>query len=496
MKVHYFYLSQGVTRGPLSKEEVDQLIRVRQLHGMDLVLKETSKGIEDWTALQEMEEFKDAFKNLVDDKEALDWVVLVKRGKGQYLQNGPFSTKDVRAHLSEGRLRYTDYAWKSGMTKWVLISELAEFKSKKKTPKIDKIDPLERADKTLPDIPKISFAKQNTVEFNRNPYLADAGKEVNLIEIELDPEDEEQVELPEVIHEEKAENVDESYLRPFIFEAKKKNQWMVLASVGLVVFLIAVLYQVNKGPQSKVAEKPKPVQEKAVVLPPKSEIEEVVEVPVVEEKEEAIKEEKKAPTQLNVIVDKERLNISSDGSRHYPLRVLIVGLPGQIQEGRLWFKSLVLRPENGTALVSLLNLNLVPGAYRVRVTTSNDLKNEKEFFYEMEGKDFIGLRNRNRKEQSYWYQMDRIRLISRLSKLKDTLRSYSVQRPVKMGHLKEKEKSTEKVFFFEWEKYIELKNRAVRLPQQNRAQVQKELDALRQETELLSQRLGLLSVWR
>ena len=105
MKAHYFYLSQGVTRGPLSKEEVIQLIHSRQLYGLDLVLKETSSGIEDWCPLNEMEEFKSAFQELIAQEDPLDWVVLVRRGKGQYLQNGPFSTKDVRGHLREGRLR-------------------------------------------------------------------------------------------------------------------------------------------------------------------------------------------------------------------------------------------------------------------------------------------------------------------------------------------------------------------------------------------------------
>lgn len=495
MKVHYFYLSQGVTRGPLSKEEVEQLIHVRQLHAMDLVLKETSKGIEDWTALQEMNEFKDAFKNVVKQEDPLDWVVLVRRGKGQYLQNGPFSTKDIQNHLRDGRLRFVDYVWKVGMTEWVKISDVAEFKTKKKTPKIDKIDPIERSEKTLPEIPKISYAKQNTTEFSNNPFRADEGKEIRLIEIDLDPLEPEEVKPPEEIEKKTEPATDQKqekdFIRPFIFEAKKKNQWMMLVSAALLSFLVAILYQVNKRPESNTKIVTEKAPEKELKQEPKVVAKEATEdaIEVTQPKQEVIKEERKEPRQISFLLDGDQLEVQSDGSTHYPLRLVLVGLPGQLQEGRLWFRAMLLRPKNGSTRISLSEMNIVPGIYRIRLSTETGLKVERELSYGTSHPDYISLRNKNRKEQSYWYQLDRARLINRVAKLREAMKG-------NVKSLKEKDKTTDKVFFFEWEKYLELKSKALRLSQQSKPQVQKDMDAVKQEADLLSQRLGLMSVWR
>lgn len=499
MKAHYFYLSQGVTRGPLTKDELIGLIQGRQIHAFDLVLKETSAGIEDWKAVSEMPEFSDSFRDVVRKEEPLDWVVLVRRGKGQYLQNGPFSSKDIRNHLREGRLRYTDYAWQTGMTEWILIADLSEFKSKKKTPQIGKIDPLD--DKTLlPAIPKVSFAKKQSAQYDSNPFLADKGEVIELREA-AKPEE---IELPIEVSEEVIEDqiAEKDFSRPFIFESKKSGHWVMVASSILLVCVLIFVYLEHKkrdegaiNLENKVITQPKSAEQ----IEPVTEEKNIYRVEANPEPKAVLQEveEKKPPTQIGFTTEKDTLFIQSNGSRHFPIKVLIVGLPGQLQEGKMWFKALSLRPEKGNISVSMSNLDLVPGHYRIRVSTESGLKIEKDLAYDADGKQFARLRNKNRKEQSYWFYVDRIRLISRVAKLKDFLNQFSQLKEVNFSTLKDKEPVSEKIFYFEWEKYTELKNKVLRLSQKSRSLIQtKDLQELKIEIDTLSQRLGLLSVWR
>ena len=323
-----------------------------------------------------------------------------------------------------------------------------------------------------------------------NPYLADHGEEVDLPRLEVRspkivaPEPEKE---PVEILVEVDEPVD--YQRPFIFESRKKNYWMVLASSAMVALLLAIVIQIYKPKSAKVTTAP-PVE-----TPVQTQPEVMAKLPVQQPKPE-FKEPKVEPTQIGFSSENNELLIQSNGSRHFPVRVVVVGLPGQLQEGRVWFKSISTRPENGQMRLSLSDLELVRGYYRIRISTENGLKIEKDLAFGVEDDEFQKLRNKNRKDQSYWYNLDRIRLINRVARLRDTVNRYARQQETNLAYLREKDAVPEKIFYFEWEKYIELKGKVQRLSQKSRSLVQKDIETIRYDVENLYQRLGQLSVWR
>ena len=356
----------------------------------------------------------------------------------------------------------------------------------------------------MPDIPKVTYAKKSSASFNPNPFWADQGEQVE-VKAEASPKIEKNVteksepikkvekkqnENEESAFVENAKSTVQNYLRPFIFEKQKKSYWVLSATLAMLIGVLCSLYQAkHKRLETAVVNVEQKANKTAPSVPlEKPQDEEVV---VVE------REEKKVPTQIGFSTEKDFILIQSNGSRHYPIKVLVVGLPGQLQEGKVWFKSLVTRPNKGNASVSLSDLDLVPGTYRIRISTETGLKIERDLAYETSGNDYLKLRNRNRKEQSYWYNQDRMRLILRVSKLRDVLWRYAQQKEANFASLREKDKNHEKVFYFEWERYTELKSKVLRLSQKSRSLVQAgDLEALKVEVDSLSQRLGLLSVWR
>lgn len=60
------------------------------------------------------------------------WIVLVKtheNGKNKFLQQGPFSTDQIKHKLSKKEFSYRDHIWKNGFEQWKVIAEVDLFAS-------------------------------------------------------------------------------------------------------------------------------------------------------------------------------------------------------------------------------------------------------------------------------------------------------------------------------------------------------------------------------
>jgi len=65
-----------------------------------------------------------------------EWIVLVKirnQGESKFVQQGPFSTDEIKNNIQSGQYRYNDFVWKKGFEKWERIGDLADFSFKGET---------------------------------------------------------------------------------------------------------------------------------------------------------------------------------------------------------------------------------------------------------------------------------------------------------------------------------------------------------------------------
>lgn len=136
-----WYVSRsGRAEGPFATEYVRALLTEGHLSGLDLVYRE---GDDQWLPAAH---FKALSKTGVSTEEKkmrgpreadqggevagstplVSWIVLKPHG-GTYLQDGPYSTKQVIDGLRKGRFQYTQYIWRPGIEKWRRIGDLAEF---------------------------------------------------------------------------------------------------------------------------------------------------------------------------------------------------------------------------------------------------------------------------------------------------------------------------------------------------------------------------------
>lgn len=123
----FYYLKKGKAEGPLTQDEIQEGIQIRQFGPFDLLYQE---GDVKWKPLAEFDEFRSALAAL-DAKKVVDqWIVLLRKSKEEgrgFNQKGPYSTEEVRAMIQKGLVRYTDYVWKQGMKEWYKIANIDVF---------------------------------------------------------------------------------------------------------------------------------------------------------------------------------------------------------------------------------------------------------------------------------------------------------------------------------------------------------------------------------
>lgn len=120
----YFYLTEGVSKGPLGLHEMFQLVQMGELRGYDLVY---SSNQAQWRFLMDVPEFHGAFsEKQLRRLYQKPWVCLRRRSprKKDYQTIGPMSTREIRENLLSGQLRYTDYVWRPGFSQWRKIFQV------------------------------------------------------------------------------------------------------------------------------------------------------------------------------------------------------------------------------------------------------------------------------------------------------------------------------------------------------------------------------------
>lgn len=140
----WYYLVKGKAQGPVTENQIRDLIREHQLTLNDIIFKE---GDSKWRRISEFPETNFAQEavgetnlqqlvRLPTKSDSGKWVVLLKiqtETEIKFVQKGSWSTDEVKAAIQRGEVSYSDHIWKSGFTKWERIGDLDEFSFKGET---------------------------------------------------------------------------------------------------------------------------------------------------------------------------------------------------------------------------------------------------------------------------------------------------------------------------------------------------------------------------
>jgi hypothetical protein len=139
-----WYLSkEGKALGPLSEDKIIDMIQAGRATHLDLVYR---SGDSSWLPISQVNPFAQYFNQQEPVAQAQEgepeWVLLkrVESEEGsQFKQIGPFAQSEVLRLIDQGEIRFSDFAWKTGMDNWSKISELEVFAQPlPSTPRIDK----------------------------------------------------------------------------------------------------------------------------------------------------------------------------------------------------------------------------------------------------------------------------------------------------------------------------------------------------------------------
>lgn len=143
----WYYLLKGKAQGPVTENQIRELLREHQLTLNDIVFREGEnkwKRISEFTDINFAQEavgetnlqqlIKLPTKNDRNDPEK--WVVLLKIQTDteiKFVQKGSWTTTEVKSAIQRGEVSYSDHVWRSGFTKWERIGDLDEFSFKGET---------------------------------------------------------------------------------------------------------------------------------------------------------------------------------------------------------------------------------------------------------------------------------------------------------------------------------------------------------------------------
>ncbi len=178
MKDWYFYFEKGAAKGPILKEDLDNLVRTGHLKALDLIYRD---GMQQWTRLGDLREWHSLLEN-APAAEGQHWVLLLKKkkedGKGYY-QEGPLSSKEILERLNSGAVSFRDYGWKEGLPQWTLLADLEEFDSLRGSKKSELRTKSEDAKKNTgpPQLDRIQFLA-STENLDELPPLEAIGEDL------------------------------------------------------------------------------------------------------------------------------------------------------------------------------------------------------------------------------------------------------------------------------------------------------------------------------
>lgn len=93
---------------------------------MDLVFKE---GAPQWMPAESFSEITELIGN-VTLNDSSDWIVLKTvnvDGKNVHQQIGPYNAQQILDLIDKGKIRFSDYVWRTGYEKWVPLGRVDQF---------------------------------------------------------------------------------------------------------------------------------------------------------------------------------------------------------------------------------------------------------------------------------------------------------------------------------------------------------------------------------
>ncbi len=141
---NWYYLVKGKAQGPVTENQIREMIRDHQLTLNDIIFRE---GDSKWRRVSEFTDVNFAREavgetnlqqliKLPKKNDSGKWVVLLKiqtETEIKFVQKGSWSTEEVKEAIQRGEVSYSDHIWKSGFNKWERIGDLDDFSFKGET---------------------------------------------------------------------------------------------------------------------------------------------------------------------------------------------------------------------------------------------------------------------------------------------------------------------------------------------------------------------------
>lgn len=399
----FFYLEKGKARGPLEKEDMLKAFDRGRIGPLDLIYQE---GQQQWVPAFEHKEFKSLFKDKPQhsfiERPRKIWVVLHRKkpeeGKG-FFQSGPFTQAEVQKKIHRGEISYMDYIWKSGFKKWTRVRDVEEFSQETSLPEVPALYPDEVVDDSITKTPiheissdklfKKSAGEQRPPEAG-TPDLTrpwEPELEINIIEDPPSPstpkaKSNPRIEIQTPVRQQPTQISIETTSDPLVETASQT--WLIRAlvlavSLSFVALILVFTSSPNEYRWSRlwrpIAERyfpsdsvEAPVQESQQAGPPATAPVEAApqqqSLPTTPRKVEV---PPRRPERISArLLDGRKLEFSTDGTFHYPIRVRVFGQAGKVySKSGVYKEALVKWTGAQVPLLDLKSLRLPKGDYVV-----------------------------------------------------------------------------------------------------------------------------------
>ncbi len=416
----YYYLDKGIAKGPVSLDVIVEFLRQGQLHALDSIFEE---GDSKWRKVSEFETLTDLLQELQKTQNSeTQWVLLVKKsedkGKG-FIQSGPFATSLLKERLNAGSIRYTDYIWKKGMKSWQKISELEEFAPPKKEIPLPPQDILFEAP-PFPEVSKVDILKN---VLKKSDLIQPVPEEIPEEAMPQAPEPQpmkavvvpvaQQKKIPQkIIPQKKSSRKISLVLYPLVFVFSSLGIFALL-SIKRTATVTSKPEPVFSSPAEEVVVKPTPsiapqVVQSAKPLPPPVKPASYVKAQLVEPHSETAK-----------------LIIETDGTApEIALSFLFSAEAGEVLEKRALHKTYRRTLVDGRGEFLLKTFKLPEGFLNLHIEITPTVFQNKIFFFGQQDAKFRDKIRHHKKEISFFYQSERMRLFTLASRLLTEVQEY------------------------------------------------------------------------
>ena len=131
---NWFYSKGLKPQGPVGVEEIRQKIMVGDIGPWDLVsCDEEGKGAGEWKAACQWKVFEErlfpAFQmgQISVSENDPQWVVLKQTVGGQPIQEGPYTTEDLKLKVRAQEIAMDHYVWKTGLSGWCRVRDRSDL---------------------------------------------------------------------------------------------------------------------------------------------------------------------------------------------------------------------------------------------------------------------------------------------------------------------------------------------------------------------------------